>query len=792
MLNCRNSVAKLRVTVPQAAPASHRTKKLRFNEFVLDLAAGKLHRNGSEVRLQAQPYQILVYLAQRVGEVVTRDELRRQLWSSDTFVDFDNGLNAAINKVREALGDSTENPQFIETLPRRGYRFIAAVEQAENGGPATVPERTAVSTDRKLTVAWIIGVLLIAAALGAVYLARRPPVRQLTDKDTIVLADFDNGTKDTVFDDTLKRALAVQLQQSPFLSLVSDEQMRQTLHFMGRTGNPRVVGELAREVCQREGATAVLQGTIRSLGSHYFLDVSAISCRTGASVAEEQTEVAGKEQILAALGIIAARLRGKLGESLSLIQAYDTPVLQATTPSLDALKAYSLGANELNRLNAAGALAFFKRAIELDPKFALAYVGQADAYGAAGEDELSRASLETAYSLRDGVSEQERLYITALYHDIVSGDFEQILAANWLWVKMYPRDTVPLNSLAFHYNVIGSFDKALDEATLVLRNAPDSGFGRLQLATAEFGLQNWRGARAALEPILARGQGDYATYCFLFVAAFAEGDQAAMQSYVEAARKNLQEGEFARLQFIQAEIAASAGNFKLARELDATAEQMALEVGLRQNAGAMAGQQALWESQAGDLLAAREHAKLALAQSTGIDVSVNAAVALAAAGDARDAQAIADSLARNHPHDTLVNAVSVPLIRSAIELAQNQPRRAIAAVNISRPYELGFGFLYYPAFMPTYIRGQAYLKLHDGPKAASEFKTMLNHRGLDPASPLYALAQLGLARAEAMTDDKAGALSAYEQFLARWKDANPDLPVYRLAHSEYAALRGAS
>ncbi len=777
--------------MPQVPESLRHDENLCFADFTVDFRAGKLRRNGIEVRLQDQPFQILAQLAQRPGEVVTRDELRRHVWPSDTFVDFDNGLNTAINKIREALGDSAEAPRFIETLPRRGYRFIVPVEASSNTIRLVQSPPSSVSI-KPVHYGWraVLAILLLGIALAGVgYWTRERLAPPLTDKDTVVLADFDNRTGDLVFDNTLKQALAVQLQQSPFLSLVPDQQTRETLRLMGRSPEERLVGKVAEEVCERQGASAVLQGGITTLGSHYVIDLNVLNCRTGTYLARAETEVGSKERVLAALGGMASQLRSRLGESLAQLEKYDTPVLQATTPSLDALKAYSTGVIEEEKLNAGGALPFFRRAAELDPNFALAYVGEAIAYADAGEDELARTALQKAFELRDRVSEQEMLSITALYHHTVTGDSQQILDANRLWATMYPREHLPHDNLALYYNTIGAFDKALEESSSAVRIAPHSSFGYVNLASAYFGLNRWQESRAALEPVIARGQGDFAMYCFLYVAAWTQNDPAGMQSYLDAAQKSLPEGEMTRLEFTRAEEAASYGKFRTAHEMDERSEQIASELGLHQSAGAMAGLEALWQSQVGNRLTARELAKQTLTKARGIDVAVNAAVALAATGDVAGAQAVADSLARNHPRDTVLKAVSVPLIRSSIELQRGNATQALELLRHSEPYELGFGFPYYPSFMPTYTRGRAYLKLHDGSKAAAEFRKVMDHRGLDPVSPIYVLAHLGLARANVLAGDIAGARSAYQDFFAAWTNADPDIPILKQAKAEYEKLQ---
>ena len=776
----------------QTPRSSLNSQVLRFADFRVDLHEGELHRNGTRIRLQDQPFQVLALLTQRAGEVITREELRQHLWPADTFVDFDNSLNAAVAKIREALEDSPESPRFIETLPRRGYRFIAPVEELSGNNHSIPSSRLAtpwVANSHLVRRLVLIALLVGFAVGGTAYWAKQRLRHPLTETDTIVLSEFSNSTDDPVFDGTLKQALEIQLQQSPFLSLVPDQQVRETLRFMGRSMDEHVVGNIAQEVCQREGAKAVLQGFIKGFGSHYVLGLNASNCQTGASLVEEQAEVAGKEQVLAALADMASRLRGKLGESLASVEKYDTPLLQATTPSLDALKAYSLGVPEQEVFNSTAAIPFFRRAIELDPNFALAYAKMTIVYSDAGEDELARQHVRKAFALRERGSEREQLFITALYHDIETRNLEKKMEADRLWAKTYPREWFPHISLAFDYAVIGSFGQALEESKAAIRVAPRSAYARNSLAASYLGLNRWQEARTALEPLSAQEKDELAPYCFLYMGAFAQGDQAAMQKYLEAAQQNLRDSDKEGLQLMQSEVAAFRGQFRLMREFAKRGEQAATAVGFKQNVAAILAQQALWEAQVGNLVLAKSQAEYATAKARGVDIDVKVALVMALVGDSQKAEAIMSNLARRHPEDTMLNVVSTPMIRSAAALKRGNPRQAIGQMRAAEEYELGSGYMYYQPFMPTYLRGQAYLAVREGSRAAAEFQKILDHRGIDPASPTYALAYLGLGRAKALVGDVAGAEAAYQEFLSVWKEADADLPILNQAKAEYTKLQ---
>jgi eukaryotic-like serine/threonine-protein kinase len=425
---------------------------LHFGTFEVDLRAGELRKQGVRVKLQEQPFRVLSVLLQRPGEIVTREDLRHSIWPADTFVDFDNSLNTSINKLREGLGDSAERPRFIETLPRRGYRFLAPVS----------------SGDRKVegrTRAWkiVVAVLAVAALLAGGLFWRSRHAQRLTEKDTIVLADFANTTGDPVFDDALKQGLSVQLEQSPFLNIVSDQKVNEELQLMGRPKNERLTPDLAREVCQRIGSKAILTGSISRLGAHYAIGMNALNCPTGDSLVSEQVEADSQEHVLKALGESATKMRRNLGESLKSIQRFDAPLEQVTTPSLQALRAYSLGMKTLDTRGRTAAIPFLQRAVELDPNFAMAYARLGALY--AGNDApLSAENVYKAYELREKVTERERLYIEAHYYRDVTGEQDKAASIWEVMQQTYPREVEPYSNLAGFYGQLGNYEKALAEA----------------------------------------------------------------------------------------------------------------------------------------------------------------------------------------------------------------------------------------------------------------------------------------------------------------------------------------
>lgn len=495
-------------------PSSASRPVVSFDVFEVDLRSAELRKPGSTIRLQDKSFQILAFLLEHPGELVTRDEIQKRLWPNGIVVDFEHSINTAVNRLRQALGDEAEHPRFIETLPRLGYRFIAPVNGGMGAGAPTVapvsppavavaamspsPGETAV-TDRRSPVGAVrepplrkrwkalltTALILVTAAIGrTLYFRLHQTPAPLTDKDTIVLADFDNKTGDSVFDDTLKQGLSVQLEQSPFLALVSDRRVNETLKLMGRQTGDRLTPEVTREVCERTGSTTMLTGSIVGLGSQYVIGLKAVSCHTGDVLAEAQEQAAGKEAVLKALDAAAASLRSKLGESLGSVQKYATPVEEATTPSLEALKAYSVGLKTRNTQGDTPALPFFRRAVELDPNIAMAYAYMSADYFSLNEGGRGAGYARKAYELREKVSERERFQIEWRYYLGATGELEKAAQTDELWQQVYPRDDGAYKGLGFISAVLGNWEKALEEFREALRLEPNGAGSYVNLGIA--------------------------------------------------------------------------------------------------------------------------------------------------------------------------------------------------------------------------------------------------------------------------------------------------------------------
>jgi eukaryotic-like serine/threonine-protein kinase len=622
----------------------------------------------------------------------------------------------------------------------------------------------------------------VAAVAGGIFLYSNR-ARALTAKDSILLSDFVNTTGDPVFDGTLRQALAVQLEQSPYLNIFPQERVRDTLRYMGHSPDERVTPDLARQVCQREGVKAVLNGTISAVGTQYVVGVEAVNCLTGDNLAREQIPVDKKEQVLGAVGKVASNLRSKLGESLASLQKFDAPVEEATTSSLEALKYFSLGEAERDKGSEQAAIPFYKHALELDPNFAVAYARLGQAYNNIGESVLGAENTRKAFERRDRGSELEKLYIETHYYNIVTGETDKELEALELWRRTYPRDDIPSTNLAVGYEVTGKWQQALEEAQETMRLAPDSAFSYNALSAAYQGLNRLAESKVIREEEVQKKIDSAFDHSNLYVFAFLDGNAAGMQHEVEWAKGR--QDEYAVVETV-ADVGASSGKMASARAAYQQAVDLERQRKLEEIAATTLGREAIFEAEMGNFKAAHDNASTALSRSRARTTLALAGRALSLAGDAREAEAAAQELVRENPLDTIVNMVRVPAIRAGIALNQGNPGKAIELLQPATPYEFGFA----ATVQPTYLRGLAYLKLHQGKEAANEFQKILDHPGICMLMlPTCRLAQLQLGRARAEAGDAGGARTAYQDFFAFWKDADPDIPVLKEAKAEYAKLQ---
>jgi eukaryotic-like serine/threonine-protein kinase len=631
--------------------------------------------------------------------------------------------------------------------------------------------------------------LVLALFAAAYFYLRRAP--RLTQKDTIVLADFENKTGDPVFDGTLRQGLAVELEQSPFLSLVSDERIHRTLRLMSQPANARLTPELAKEICERTASAAVLEGSIDHLGSLYVLGLRARNCLNGDVLDQEQVQAARKEDVLNALSQMASRFRTRVGESLATIEKHSTPLEQATTPSLEALKAYSAGWNANMANGPTSAVPHIQRAIAIDPQFALAHGFLGFMYSIMGEADLAAESTRRAYQLRDRASDREKFFIIFLYDRQVTGNLKKGMQTLELWAQTYPRDDLPLGLLAGRVaGGSGGYEKGIDAAQKALELDPDNPYSYSGLADNNFRLDRFAEAGNALQRAAQRKL-ELPNFLFIrYYFAFFKGDAAAMEREIALARGR--RGAEDWMLHHQALVLARSGHLQQAGMMWQRAVGLARQTDAQERAALFETAAAVCEAHFGNRAAARRRALAALKLAKGRDEEYAAAYALAPSGNSSESQTLADDLEKRFPEDTSVQFSYLPTLRALFALNRNQPSQAIEALQAALPYDLAMpGTAFYGWFgglYPAYVRGEAYLAARRGPDAAAEFQKILDHRGVVIADPIGALAHLQLGRAFVLSGDKTKAKTAYQDFLTLWKDADPDIPILQQAKAEYARL----
>jgi serine/threonine protein kinase/tetratricopeptide (TPR) repeat protein len=695
-------------------------------------------------------------------------------------------LERIINKALEK--DRETRYQTASDLRADLKRLKRDTDSGRVGASGARPAERRSALRKRWRVLVPAALILVATTIGGtLYFRSRQAMARLTDKDTIVLSDFVNKTGDSVFDDTLKQGLSVQLEQSPFLAQVSEQRVDETLKLMGRPAGDRLTPEVTREVCLRTGSKAMVTGSIAGLGSQYVVGLKAVNCNTGDVLAEAQEQAAGKEGVLRALDAAAISLRSKLGESLSTVQKYATPVEEATTPSLEALKSYSVGQNMAATKGLTVALPFFQRAVELDPNFARAYSTMAGFYLALSEGERSAENARRAYDLRGKVSERERFHIELNYYGAV-GDLVKQAQTCELWQPTYPRDFLPHLVLGNISSSLGDWEKALEEfqEALHLEHAGTANY--INLGSAYTALDRLDEAEAVFKQAEERKlESEFLVSC-RYLLAFLKGDTGQMARMVSAAIGK--PGAEDLLLAMQADTEGWYGKLRSAHELTGRAMDSAQRNDAKERAAAYQAVAALREVEAGNRAQARAEAQAALKLAPNRDVREMAALALARAGGAARAEKLAAELDKTFPLDTLVQRYWLPTIRAGVALERQDPNRAIELLKGASAIELSSITASLTIFLcPVYLRGEAYLMLHDGSRAAAEFQKFIDHRGVVMNFPWGALARLGLARAYAMEGDTAKARAAYQDFLTLWKDADPDLPILQQAKAEYAKLK---
>ena len=815
----------------------HNPSVFSFGEFEVREREFLLISAGEPVAVEPKAFRVLLFLLRNPGRLIRKDEILNAVWGDCSVSD--NSLTRSITTLRRLLGDDSRYPRYIATVPTVGYRFLCDVKTVEDGfaGPnaATLPhphngneenrnEFEPLPGTRSVEVTphrpgdnlatpfaagetskrWKVIVPAAAAVLaffitGYFYLHRAPhstPI--LTDKDTIVLADFTNTTGDAVFDDTLKTALDVSLRQSPFLSVLSDSEVEKTLQQMTRPATTKLTPELARELCQRAGSKAYLAGSIASLGSEYVLGLKAVNCQSGDTLAEEQVTAAFKEKVLDSLGEAASRLRGELGESMATVQKFDVPLKQATTSSLEALKAYSLGAKANSEKGAAAALHYYQRAIELDPNFAMGYARVGYKYSVLNQPERAREYVAKAFQLREHASELEKLSLTGDYYYFVTGELDKAAQTSQEQIETYPRQWEGYDSLGGVLLSQGQYEKSAELAKQTLRLAPGVVGPYESLAYDLLVLQRFDEARQVIHEAQAQKLDDAPLHHDLYGLAFHRADSAAMAEQQQWFARTLELENFGLA--LASNTEAYDGHLRKARELTKRAVDSAARADNKEMEAIWQAIAAQREAVYGNPAEARQSAAYALKLAPpSPEAEAEAALAFAMVGDKARAGWLARDIGKRSPLDTQMHSLWLPTIDAQLALNKKDPASALNALQAAFPVELGWiAFGNNTCLYHVYLRGEAYLAAGQGNAAAREFQKILNHSGPVGNCWTGAMAHLGLARAHALQSRtsqgadagaaRVRALAAYKDFLTLWKDADPDIPILKEAKAEYAKL----
>jgi eukaryotic-like serine/threonine-protein kinase len=769
-----------------------RKELYEFGPFRVDPEKEILLRDGEQVPLTPKTFQILLVLVRHSKEVVTKDDLMKTVWP-DTFVEEAN-LSRNVFMLRKALGETPQDHRYIVTVPGRGYRLAEDVRSVSEEQVSIEQVSIVAATHSRVKVevrqSWpwlwvaVVSVLVLVGGLAGYRYFHRAVV---SPQGAIVLADFNNSTGDAVFDETLRQGTAVQLEQSPIFSIVTDEKIRQTLLRMGRSQDLRLTPGLATEICQRTGSAVVVEGSIASLGSQYVLGLRARDCLAGRILADQQQQAARKEDVLNTLGALVSGLRKQIGESITTLQRYDTPLADATTPSLEALKAYSSGLKALYTKGSAAAIPFFQRAVELDPQFAMAHAFLGRMYGDLGEFDLSAASTSKAYELRNHASDRERYFITVSYDAQVTGNLEKAEQICEAWKQAYPRDPIPHSMLSgIVLPAFGRYEQAAEEGRAAVERDPDFSISYAVLAFANQELGRYAETKAVFQLAADRNLDLPDFVVAQYDLAFLENDEASMQRL--AALVNKQPGSAAWMLDHEAFVAAYHGHLRDAVKLAKRAAEATEQSEERERAAQFTAAIAIWQALFGDVAGARQSAKDAIKVSRDRDVEYGAAFALAWIGDSAQAKPLIADLEKRFPEDTSVRFSYLPVLQAVTHLNSHEPAKAVQDLQSTTEYELAcprscqHGF--YGAMYPIYVRGLAYEALNEPTLAAAEFRKILAHPGIIVSDPVSSLANRQLARSLAAAGDKAGAETAYRHFFTLWRDADPELPILKPAKSD--------
>jgi eukaryotic-like serine/threonine-protein kinase len=784
---------------------SSRQPTYRFGLFEVFPDSGELWKHGHRLKIQEQPFRLLVALLEQPGELVSREAIRDRLWPENTFVEFDQSLGTAVTKLRQTLGDEADNPRFIETVPKRGYRFLAPVtvvapvastsvivtaDQRLDSQSAAAPSASEThppldqekNLSRKILLAAVAMLALAAVVAPLAYRRWHASPPKLAANDIVILAPVENSTGEAVFDDSLSQALRIKLNESPFFNLVSERALRASLAKIGRPPSGQISADDARAACADLNARAVISGNVITSAAGYIVTLVASPCGEGLSLATEQSMAASRDELLSVLGAAADRLRRKLGEPEESVARFGTPLAQATTSSLAALQAFSAGEAERSRGNESEALPDYKLASDLDPNFALAYARLGVLHANANELTQGIANYQKAFDLRERTTERERLTITAHYYATVHGDLDKSNEVYSLWRQLYPNDVVPPNNLADIYEQRGEPDKALESAREAILLAPNNAFPYAEFVQAAQRLGKFDEAKNAVAEAASRNLDYIGYHMTLYQIGFAEHDGAAMQRQMDWAHDNQREGELLDL---MAWSKAARGQMRSARAFFHQAENVSIKNGLNEFAADIVEDDAQFEVDFGLVPRGRAETDRALKLAPNdINVLAFASLIFARAGNLDRAENYIAQTEKLGPRYTIYQKMVLPTARGAIHMHRNDPEAAIQELRVVSPYDLNRA----TELCPIYYRAEALFDAQKYKEAAAEYQRLIDHASIRPVSPYIPLSHLGIARSRRAAGDLNGARSEYRTFFDLWKDADPDIPILRHAHTEAAHL----
>jgi DNA-binding winged helix-turn-helix (wHTH) protein/tetratricopeptide (TPR) repeat protein len=770
----------------------------RFGEFLLDRSRRTLLRGADPVVLTPKAFDTLLALIERRDRVVSKDELMQVLWPR--VVVEEANLSQNVFFVRKALGDNPQSPRFIATIPGTGYRFVGAVDpatteppgrkEAVNGIPplaqavASVPQPP--PTPSRKVRAWLptlgLALIIVVVAVSTTrWLSTRPA--SLPRSATVLVADFENRTGEAIFDDVLRQALVVELGQSPFLRIATDQQVGVALERMRQPTNQRLTGAVALEVCEREGSSVVIAGSIGILARQYVITLEVLSCGTSQRLASVQTTAAGRDDVLTALGKAGSAMRLHLGESLTSVRQFDRPLPAATTASLEALKAYTAGLRAMRfGADESAAIPLFQRAIALDENFAMAYAYHAMVLQNLGEGSRAAALLEKAYALRERVSERERLHIISAYHWLVTGNLDQEMATYQTWMAEYPHDWIPVMMLGDSYLwIFGSPEQSAELLERARSLGPEEWHLERSLAIDYAVFGRVREARSLLEKALRDGADSPALHEGLVEVAYLEGDAALAE---EQRRWSARQPAQDTIAYIFEAAAGGDGQYNTMRTIEHEQESALISAGLSEAAALDKANLALAEAETGAVVEARQHVNASMALARARNNLRVAALVLALIGDNEQAEAVIAELEQRFPADVSVERLYVPMARAVISMNRAAPAEALTLLAPAERFELGAQW----SFVPLYVRGIVELRAGHPRDAARSFKRIIDNRAVSALSPRWPLAHVGLARALCATGNKTECRSAYLRFFQIWKSADAEIPILEEAKRELAQL----